>query len=108
MLPHEAVALAAIDTVYAQEAITYVGPGIAEPLALTVSWSDLQAPAFEGYGASTRSISCELLYADVPEEPDKADSRIVRGAEVYRPIDVTRADGMARWIVYLEHAEPLA
>lgn len=102
MLPHEAAALAEIDGIYAQEPITYVGPGITDPLPLTVSWSDGPAPAFEGLGSTTRTTSCELLYADVPLKPTKSGSIITRGGVTYRPVDVARADEMARWIVSLE------
>ena len=101
MLPHEAAAQAAIRAVYA-EPILYTGGSFDEE-PLTGIWSDMDAPAFQGAGATLRELSVEIPLSALPFEPDK-DHLITRvnTGETWRANDITRRDDIEAWVVIVE------
>ncbi len=96
----EAAALAAIDAAF-EEPVIYTGGGLAVPTVLRVIWSDVAADAFQGAGNTTRSVSCEVRQADLPQPPAKSD-RILRDGVVWGPNDVTRRDDISKWAIVLK------
>lgn len=97
-------ALAAIDAAFS-EVVTYAGGGLPSPTEVYVIWSDGQAPAFQGAGATARTISFEIPQSTLNRQPAKAD-RITRGGSIWKPIDVTRRDDIGKWEVVVELVGP--
>lgn len=97
-----ASALAAIDAAF-EEPVYYAGGGLPVATQIPVIWIEQTGPSFQGGGATTRQVSCEVRYALLSERPRKAD-RIERDNKIYQPIDVTDLDAMSRWLVTLEEA----
>ena len=100
MSPQEAAALAANDAAFA-ESVIYTGGGLTEPTAIDVIWSDTAGQRFQGAGNTTRTVSCEVRYADLGRKPAAAD-RLLRGAVIWKPQQVTERDDIAKWVVVLE------
>ena len=94
------VALDAIDATFG-EPVLYAGGGLPEAAAIPVIWSDTSGQRFQGPGNTLREVSCEVRYELLLERPGKAD-RITRGDTVWKPINVTDRDDLARWDVVLE------
>ncbi|HCB75395.1 MAG TPA: hypothetical protein DEP91_04360 [Sphingomonas bacterium] len=93
-------ALAAIDAAFS-EVVVYAGGGLPQPTEVYVIWSDGSAPAFQGPGATARTVSFEIPQTTLPARPAKAD-RITRGDHVWKPNDVTRRDDIGKWEVVVE------
>lgn len=100
MSPDEAAALAAIDAAFAKP-VLYTGGGLPEPAIIDVIWSDTAGQRFQGAGNTTRTVSCEVCYADLRRRPDKSD-RILRGSTIWKPNQVVDRDDIGKWDVVLE------
>lgn len=99
----EAAALAAIRAEFVDpEPATYIQSwGALPPLA--VVRLETSAPSYEGPGRTLRTITYQILQADLPEEPTKRDKLIHRGRQ-WAIDDVTRRDDIGEWDLIVSDA----
>lgn len=104
MLPHEAAALAAIESVYGAP-VTYSGAGL-DGVSVVAIRTDWRAAAFQGFEGKASSLSFEIQKADLPERPDKRDIIVEANGARWSPIDIDERDDVDAWVLFVEEAAP--